>query len=163
MFSGLKTSPMIEVEGDLFSQDCDALCITTNGQIKKDGCAVMGRGVALHATKIWDDIDVILGLRLTSWGNHCHVLKSDLNPQNIQKRRLIISFPVKDKWQEMAKLNLIKKSCLELRKIADTLGFQKICLPRPGCGNGQRDWSEVKPILQKYFNDRFVVVEKYQL
>lgn len=40
------------------------LCITTNGYIKKNGCAVMGAGVAKQARDRFDGLDRLLGEKL---------------------------------------------------------------------------------------------------
>ncbi|MBI4542744.1 MAG: ADP-ribose-binding protein, partial [Gemmatimonadetes bacterium] len=42
---------MLERRSDLFAQDADAVCITTNGADDRAGCAVMGRGCALQAAQ----------------------------------------------------------------------------------------------------------------
>jgi hypothetical protein len=38
--------------------------------------------------------------------------------------------------------------------------LENVLVPRPGCGNGQLDWEDVKPILLDHFDDRFIVVTK---
>ena len=30
--------------------------------------------------------------------------------------------------------------------------------PRVGCGNGALDWKDVRPILRRYLDDRFILV-----
>ena len=37
---------MKEIRGDLFTQEADTICITTNGFVKANGECVMGRGCA---------------------------------------------------------------------------------------------------------------------
>jgi predicted membrane-bound spermidine synthase len=58
-------------------------------------------------------------------------------------------------------LELIKKSAEQLKFFAD--GFEDciIVLPRPGCNSGGRNWeAEIYPILEKYLDERFLVVYK---
>ena len=40
---------MNEVNGNLWDSNADIIVITTNGAVRKDGAAIMGRGVALQA------------------------------------------------------------------------------------------------------------------
>jgi len=77
---------------------------------------------------------------------------------NVKKN--IYSFPVKHKWFYKADLKLIKRSCKELVKLVDRDEYKKVVLPRVGCGNGKLEWIDVKPILKKYFDDRFYVIRK---
>lgn len=59
---------------DLFQYGlaADVLCITTNGTLRKNGAAVMGKGCALEAKKRWPGIDDILGRLLLEKGNKPH-------------------------------------------------------------------------------------------
>jgi hypothetical protein len=142
---------MKEITGDLFAQKADALCITTNGVVKKDGACVMGRGCALTAKAKWPQIEYVLGSLLTKHGNHCYVL---LRVDQTD----IVSFPTKNDWKIDSKLPLIQQSCQELVGLADIHGWCNIVLPRPGCGNGGLQWKDIKPVLEKYLDDRFSVI-----
>lgn len=137
--------------------------ITTNGTIKTDGSAVMGRGVALEAKQRLPSLPFKVGKYLEERGNHCGAFWDSR----------LITFPVKHNWYEKASTELIERSCRELSALVDEI--QKSCLMepdlkkllpdlfylvRPGCGNGQLDWKDVKPILEKYLDDRFVVVNR---
>lgn len=55
--SAVERGLMHEIEGNIFEQKCDAICITTNGVTKLDASgnlvAVMGAGIALAAKKSW--------------------------------------------------------------------------------------------------------------
>lgn len=64
---------------------------------------------------------------------------------------------------EKADLELIERSCKQLKAMfgfASGRSREEVYLVRPGCGNGGLDWGDVKPILEKYLDDRFIVVER---
>lgn len=138
---------MREVYGNLW--DFEGIhAITTNGFIKRNGEAVMGRGCALEASKRHPTLPRELGERLRSHGNLCFYF-SKYN---------IFTFPVKRYWYEKASLSLIRSSALQLNEwILDK--ENTIYLPRPGCGNGGLSWDEVKPLIEGIFTtDKIVVV-----
>lgn len=144
---------MIEEIGDLWDYHAkgDWICITTNGMVKNNGRAVMGRGCAREAANAYAKFPMMLGTRLSLKGNKCFVF--------VHER--IITFPVKHKWFETADLELIAKSANELRIIMNNQLISRIYIPRPGCGNGGLDWSVVQPVLAKYLkSDKFIVITK---
>ncbi len=157
---------------DMFFSRADAICITTNGVIKKNGQAVMGRGVARIASSTWYGLSAMLGAHLKLDGNNVVRLTSGKkipylslprkrDPLKVPVPYDIVSFPVKHRWDEQADVKLIKKSCKQLKKLIERHGWERVLLPRPGCGNGQLDWKkDVRPIVKKYFgsDDRVVVV-----
>jgi hypothetical protein len=144
---------MIEVTNDLWLTPADARCITTNGTVKPNGRAVMGRGVAKQATEKYAYLQIHLGTALRLYGTHVMVI--DRHCDGIP----LLSFPVKHEWHERADLGLIAQSALELIALTNVEGWQVVALPRPGCGNGKRHWpTEVRPILAPLLDDRFVVV-----
>lgn len=149
---------MIEVKGNLWTFPADIRVITTNGTLKKNGEAVMGRGCALEATVRYDGIARVLGNSIRNHGNHVAFIYGSVEG--------IYSFPVKHDWWDMADLALIERSAGELVKLMDALPTNaasllqhtRVVMPRPGCGNGRLKWADVKPILEPILNDRFHVI-----
>ena len=143
---------MIETFGNIWNfhlQD-KWIAITTNGTVKSDGSCVMGRGVAKQAKDRYPQLPFIIG-GLIGWnGDHVHAIPT----------HKIITFPVKHNWYEKADINLIEQSAKELKEMTFLLPNNiHFYLVRPGCGNGQLNWEDVKPIIEKYLDDRFIVVE----
>ena len=149
----LKKDFMREIKGNLFNQKVDVICITTNGSVRTDGRAVMGRGVAKQAATLFPELPLLLGTAIQTFGNHFHYLQ-----YYPERGYTIAAFPVKEIWSDQADLKLIEESCKDL--VESTMPEVTVALVRPGCGNGHRDWeTEVKPILEKYLDNRFIIVE----
>jgi hypothetical protein len=119
------------------------VCITTNGTVKKNGRAVMGRGNAKQAKIMFPDVDELLGQYLRNHGNHAGILAL---PDTLGD---LLVFPVKHRWWEPADLGMITSSVVWLKNEAQGHPETTYHLPRPGCGNGGRDWAtEVNPICK---------------
>jgi len=137
--------PFQERQMDLWSGIADgiAIAITTNGEVKQNGEAIMGKGTALQAKQRYPNIPRLLGYRLTRYGNHCHIFEScQLTNGGITDWSLI-SFPTKMWWRGKASLELIESSARELMDLIEHNGWTTVYLPRPGTKNGGLDWLEV--------------------
>jgi len=86
---------MIEIKGNMFDQEADAICITTNGFVKKDGRCVAGRGCAKEARDRWLDFDLKLG---TSIRKHGNVPSLILRSSELDTVYDVLSFPVKPEY-----------------------------------------------------------------
>ncbi|ABK98694.1 macro domain-containing protein [Pelobacter propionicus] len=139
---------MKEIRGDIWEyRDSAIVAITTNGQVSRSGKAVMGRGVAAQAASLFPDMAQLLGRRLVEGGNHVQYLGEN-----------IVSFPVEHSPYQVPDLRLIERSARELVALADEQGWRSVVVPRPGCGGGGLSWNEVRPILDRCFDDRFTVI-----
>ncbi len=140
---------MREICGDLWNEHAkgDVVAITTNGMVNKVGRAIMPRGCARQARERFPELLQTLGLLLRQHGNHVF----DLGHQ-------IVSFPVEQDPYQVPEMRLIERSCRELVELADYKGWQKVVVPRPGCGGGGLQWSDVKTILERHFDERFHVI-----
>ena len=142
---------MLEIVGDIWEHAGGGgmIAITTNGSLTRDSRAVFGRGVARQAVLRFPAIAAILGRRLTEEGNHVFDLGCG-----------IVSFPVEETAWSLPDLRLIARSAEELRRLADCSGWQRIVVPRPGCGGGGLAWEDVQPVLEPCFDERFAVIHQ---
>jgi hypothetical protein len=88
-----------------------------------------------------------LGRLLSDQGNHVFYLGHG-----------IVSFPVEETPWSLPDLRIIARSAQELRVLVDRSGWQQVIVPRPGCGGGGLTWKEVQPLLELWFDDRFIVI-----
>jgi hypothetical protein len=159
-----------DVNGKLIQVQKDTaavwICITTNGEIKRDGKAVMGAGIAKDARDRYEGVDAVLAEKLKTRGNRVNYLR-DL-PEFGSKGRLL-SFPTKDKWKEPSSLKLIEESARELKAqfmrakahYSSSRTKLVVVLPRPGCNNGKLNWPEVKKVLTPILDtDEFLIISK---
>lgn len=142
---------MKEIIGNIWDMKADIICITTNGNVKSNGDAVMGRGIALQCAKRYPHIPSFLGKSIGKNGNCVVPLDTAVLPH-------IFSFPTKLNWWEKSDIELIKKSCHELKSWMDQQGYKKVLLPRPGCANGGLNWADVKKAIAPILDDRVTVV-----
>lgn len=102
-----------EIKGNLFDQtDADAICILTNGAIKRNGAAVMGRGCVREAVELWPEIPWRLGFLLRNMGNYPHILSEEKAGQISMDGFLlpyhVVSFPTKVEAEKISPETLYK-------------------------------------------------------
>lgn len=133
---------MIELEHNLWDNtdpfQFAMRCITTNGYVNVKGQCVMGRGCAKEASERYPGFAVRVGDMIKAHGNQMFFFE-DLG---------ILTFPVKHVWDQPADIELIRLSANSLYQFAIRAPATPILLPRPGCGNGQLQWEQVKPYLE---------------
>jgi hypothetical protein len=142
---------MLETVGDIWghADRGEIIVITINGSLTRDGRAIFGRGVARQAALRFPGIADKLGRLLVEQGSHVF----DLGDR-------IVSFPVEETAWSQPDLRIIARSAEELRRLADRSGWQRVVVPRPGCGGGGLAWKDVKPLLAPWFDDRFTVISQ---
>ncbi|PLY00975.1 MAG: ADP-ribose-binding protein [Desulfuromonas sp.] len=142
---------MHELTGDLWARHAagDVVAITTGGAVDKKGSCLMPRGCAAQARKRFSGIEKVLGEMVRKHGVHVY----DLGNR-------IVSFPVENSPFEVPSLHLIEQSCRELVSLVDRQGWERVIVPRPGCGGGGLSWQEVRPILERHFDARFHIISQ---
>jgi len=141
---------MLETIGDIWEYTATGVvAITTNGSLTRDGRAILGRGVAKQAGFRVPGLAGKLGGMIAEQGNHVFDLGCG-----------IVSFPVEDTAWSHPDLRIIARSAAELVLLADRSGWERIVVPRPGCGGGGLSWKDVKPFVTPWFDDRFIVISQ---
>lgn len=139
------------------AKENEAITITTNGVVKKNGKAVMGAGLAKQANSRYD-LDLELGN---------HLLKNGNIPLIFSKRSknnsYLISFPTKYSWKDDSNINLIKKSAMYLKEIIDENNIKKCYLVPVGCGLGNLNVSDVIKELNNILDDRFIMLIRKEM
>ncbi|MCK5014930.1 MAG: hypothetical protein KAS66_14050 [Candidatus Omnitrophica bacterium] len=147
---------MKESNKDIWETELDAICVTTNGVVTKNGL-VMGKGFALQVSERFPGIAKFFGKCVQHQGNVPHLYRN----YPLIKESYIISLPTKHHWRDPADIILIEMSIKLLVKIADDhLHLKRIGMTRPGCGSGGLDWNSVKPVIEPLLDDRFIVFKK---
>lgn len=144
---------MREAKANLWTIEADLRCITTNGHITAKHKVVMGRGCALEARDAIPGIDVRLADLIKKHGNRTMRIGRANGAD-------LASLPVKRHWRQEADPKLIVRSVKQLVELTDKFGYQRVVIPRPGCGNGRLKWPHVKDLIAPILDDRFTVVSK---
>ncbi|MDD2897450.1 MAG: ADP-ribose-binding protein [Desulfuromonadaceae bacterium] len=143
---------MLETVGDIWEYiSAGIIAITTNGSLTGNGRAIFGRGVARQASRRYPQLAEKLGTLLAEQGSHVFDLGCG-----------IVTFPVEETPWSLPDLRIIARSAQELRALADICGWQHIIVPRPGCGGGGLAWRDVRPLLEPWFDERFIVISQQE-
>lgn len=136
----------------------DAVVITTNGIVKSDGLAVMGKGIAKIADQKFE-LAKQLGDYINQYGNRSFFMGVKTDSQTGHKMR-VITFPTKHNWRDNSNLNLIRLSAEQLVSTCDKFNVTTCYMTQPGCANGGLNFeTQVRPILESILDDRFIVTD----
>jgi hypothetical protein len=148
---------MKQATGDIWKyaddEDVDALCVLTNMTVASSGKLIMGGGQAREAKERFP-------LLLTEWGAYYKKFgdAGGVVVHDPLRNYVVVSFPTKVNPTNDSDLTLIKRSCAQLVNLADTNDWERIVLPRPGCGLGGLTWADVQPAISPFLDDRFTVI-----
>lgn len=128
--------------GNLLSANVEALVNTVNT------VGVMGKGIALMFKEAYPD-------SYEDYSRVCQSSEIEVGKVHVFDRgglfypRYIISFPTKKHWRNPSKLEWIRDGLKDLCREISVLNIKSIALPPLGAGNGQLDWSEVRPVIEE--------------
>ena len=130
------------IEGDIFKSPAQVLVNTVNT------VGVMGKGIALEFKKRYPDM-------------------FQLYRETCDKRRLktgslilcyepdhwILLFPTKEHWRNPSRIDYIETGLSKFCRTYAEKGITSIAFPRLGCGNGELNWEDVRPVMEKYLKE----------
>jgi len=139
----------------------DAVCVTSNGVLKKNGELVMGAGIAKAFKEKWPELPKIFGFKVKHYGNCVNATYPNSTYNEPLKGPpapdCIIAFPTKHHWRNPSDIKLIKKSANELMQLIEDIKLNNVALTKPGCGMGGLEWADVKKVIEPIFDNRITI------
>ncbi|MFD1360057.1 type II toxin-antitoxin system antitoxin DNA ADP-ribosyl glycohydrolase DarG [Lentibacillus salinarum] len=141
--------------GNLLEGQSEALVNTVNT------VGVMGKGIALQFKQAFPDV-------FREYEKACRANRVVTGKVQVVETsclvgpKYIINFPTKKHWKQKSKLNYVVEGLEDLVKVVREFGIKSIAIPPLGCGNGGLDWSEVRPLIEKTFQDEPINVHVYE-
>ncbi len=131
---------MIEyIEGDIFDSPAQVIVNTVNT------VGVMGKGLALsfkqRYPEMFERYKMACEKHLLSVGKLMLFYETD---------HWLLLFPTKENWRYPSKMEFIEKGLMKFVQTYSEKSITSIAFPRLGCGNGELDWNDVKPLMEKY-------------
>lgn len=130
------------IEGDIFSSPAQVIVNTVNT------VGVMGKGLALsfknRYPQMFEDYKRACEKHTFSIGKLMLYYAPD---------HWILLFPTKENWRYPSKLEYIEKGLIKFVNNYAEKGITSIAFPKLGCGNGELDWADVKPLMEKYLKN----------
>lgn len=138
---------MILKQGNMWDafDSTEHFLITANSFIKRNGNAVLGRGIAKQASDKYTSLPQLAGMRIQDVCGHLG--KYGCVSNVLGKIGL---FQVKLAWHEDARLDLIKYAVDMLTGgLEANPKIKSVCLNFPGIGNGGLQYTDVLPIISE--------------
>ena len=147
---------MLEVKGDFSKiiQNFDAIVSLNNKTVLRNGKLSMSGGLARWFKDTFQYIDQIWGQEILA--SNANVIFTEW--KDSLYNGYLVAFPTKYDVMLDADIGLVEICLKELVKEVDKRGIKTVLLGRPGAGLGNLRWTDVKPLCQKYLDDRFTII-----
>lgn len=143
--------PMINyVTGNLFESPAQTLVNTVNTE------GVMGKGIALQFKRFYPEM-------FAEYQRLCEAGTIDIGVLYIYRtpHKLILNFPTKTTWRRPSKIEFIERGLASFVDHYQEAGIHSVAFPPLGCGNGELDYDDVRPVMEKYLKDLPITVYLY--
>lgn len=138
------------IEGDIFNSPAQVIVNAVNT------VGVMGKGIALayknRYPKMFEYYKAACESKKFQMGKLMLCRETD---------HLILLFPTKENWRNPSKLEYIKAGLVKFVKTYAEKNITSIAFPKLGCGNGELNWSDVKPLMEEYLKQLPIDVYVY--
>jgi O-acetyl-ADP-ribose deacetylase (regulator of RNase III) len=129
------------IESSVFESPAQTLVNTVNT------VGVMGKGIAkefkARYPRMYSEYRRLCDQHMLQIGQ-LHLWRSDT--------RWVLNFPTKTTWKLPSQLDYIESGLTKFCGTYKALGISSASFPPLGCGNGNLDWKEVKPVMEDYLS-----------
>jgi O-acetyl-ADP-ribose deacetylase (regulator of RNase III) len=108
---------------------------------------VMGKGVALEFKSRYPDM-------FKAYRSLCDQHALEIGKLHLWRAtdHWILNFPTKTTWKKPSKLDYIEAGLDVFLSSYRGMGISSISFPPLGCGNGNLDWNDVRPVMERYLS-----------
>lgn len=121
---------------------------------------VMGKGIALEFKERYPDM-------FKAYKKLCDSHSLDVGKLHLWRAsdHWILNFPTKTTWRQPSKIEYIEAGLEAFLRSYKQMGIASISFPPLGCGNGNLNWRDVKPLMERYLSkiEIPVYVHDYQV
>ena len=130
------------IEGDIFKSTAQVIVNTVNT------VGVMGKGIALEFKKRYPDM-------FQAYRDICDRRKLKIGSLMLyyEPDHWVLLFPTKENWRNPSRMEFIEAGLAKFCRTYAEKGITSVAFPKLGCGNGELNWSEVQPVMEKYLKD----------
>lgn len=130
---------MIEyIEGNIFDSPAQVIVNTVNT------VGVMGKGIALEFKnrypQMFEKYKIACEKKMLTIGKLMLVSAPD---------HMLLLFPTKENWRYPSKLSYIEQGLKRFCDYYAQRGITSVAFPKLGCGNGELNWDEVRPLMEQ--------------
>lgn len=139
------------VEGNLFETPAQTLVNTVNT------VGAMGKGLAKEFKRLFPEMFV-------EYQKHCESKKLDIGSLWLYptRNKWVLNFPTKKHWRQPSKIEYIEAGLKTFAARYDDMRITSAAFPRLGCGNGELDWEEVMPLMDRYLRKLPIDIYVYE-
>lgn len=127
------------VDSNLFESPAKVLVNTVNT------VGVMGRGIAKTFKEIYPEM-------FKQYQSFCKDGSLTVGKLWLYKtpHKWILNFPTKQHWRSKSRLEYIEAGLRKFANTYDRKSLLQVSFPMLGCGNGELDWEDVRPLMEQY-------------
>jgi O-acetyl-ADP-ribose deacetylase (regulator of RNase III) len=129
------------VHTDLFNSSAQTLVNTVNT------VGVMGKGIAKQFRDRYPPM-------FREYKAYCDSAELTVGALHVWRGpdKWVLNFPTKTTWRLPSKIDYIEAGLDTFCNNYWRLGIRSVAFPPLGCGNGELDWAEVKPLMIRYLH-----------
>lgn len=127
------------VSGNLFESPAQTLVNTVNT------VGVMGKGIALTFKRLFPDM-------FREYQGLCERGELRIGSLHlwVTGSKIVLNFPTKEHWRNPSTLAYIEAGLRTFVATYEDAGIHSIAFPPLGCGNGELEFSDVRPLMERY-------------
>ena len=127
------------VDFSLFDSPAKVLVNTVNT------VGVMGKGIAKEFKSIYPEMFI-------EYQQFCESGRLNVGDLWVYKtpHKWVLNFPTKKHWRSPSNPEYLEAGLKKFAQVYQEARITSVSFPQLGCGNGELDWTEVKPLMEEY-------------